>query len=136
MDHRLRSEVSGALGAVIEGRVGPIVVLAEVSHSELLLAAADIGHSLVLTSEAVAVAVQSLLEKQAAPDACQLWASFVRRGYLSRNASSGAPPLHIEYERANEMQIVEAISRLDELGDIVDGEISDEEARKILRSLR
>ncbi len=45
------------------------------------------------------------------------------------------PPAYIQYEEAFEDEIVEAIGRLDEIGDLIDGDVSPEEAHDLIRLL-
>jgi hypothetical protein len=44
-------------------------------------------------------------------------------------------PISVEYEPAQEEQIVEAVSRLEQLGDLVDGVIDNDELRELLEAL-
>jgi hypothetical protein len=45
----------------------------------------------------------------------------VRRGYVAGGSSEPVQPLDIRWEPAYETAIAEAIRRLDELGDLIDG---------------
>ena len=62
-------------------------------------------------------------------------ASFVRRGYIQVAGGGPAQPLAIEYEKNSEEVIVEVIAKLDEIGDTIDGYVSNSEALELMRSL-
>lgn len=68
------------------------------------------------------------------PEEVQAWASFVRRGFF---ASGRHPilPLEIDYEEACEDAIVEAVSRLEQIGDLVDGNLTTGEVLDLLQLL-
>lgn len=90
---------------------------------------------LVLHRASVVTVLQGHAAGLWAPEQVQAWASFVRRGRVVGSWSGAIRPLDIEYEQAFEDEIVEAIGRLDEIGDIIDGEVSPEEARDLIRML-
>lgn len=63
----------------------------------------------------------------------QQWASFIRRGYFENQPSGrGGKPLEIDYDSAYEDAIAEVVSRLDEIGDVVDGDVPDEAETALL----
>ena len=55
------------------------------------------------------------------------------RGQANPGQSRPVQPLNIEYEDAWEEASVEAVSRMDEIGDIIDGEISSDEVRNLVQ---
>jgi hypothetical protein len=59
----------------------------------------------------------------------------MRWGYLPSGSTGPIRPLDIEYEPQHEEAIVECLARLDELGDIIDGELRPGEAAELLRAL-
>jgi hypothetical protein len=65
----------------------------------------------------------------------QMWASFVRRGYVSQRNIGEARPISIAYDTDDEALIVEIVGRFDEIGDKIDGEIDDNERKEMLRIL-
>jgi hypothetical protein len=103
-----------------------------VPHEKLWSAAADLR--LVLTTSAVHRVVSSLIAGEISPSEAQRWASFVRRGYADGGAQP-IRPLDIEYEASREGDIVEVVGRLDEIGDRIDGNPSEQEQRQWLASL-
>jgi hypothetical protein len=69
------------------------------------------------------------------PEQAQGWASFVRRGYIARSGAGSVRPLDIAYEEAWEDAIAEAVSRLDQIGDVVDGDVTAGEIHDLLQLL-
>ena len=94
-----------------------------------------------VTADAVSRIVRALQRGELSPTQAQQWASFVRRGYISNptgrpdNLSKPIKPLNIVYALEAEEQIATAISRLDEINDAIDGEISQSELTTILETL-
>ncbi len=58
-----------------------------------------------------------------------------RRGYVAGRDLHAIRPLDIDYEDACEEEIAAAVSRLDEIGDLVDGEVSTGEILDLLQLL-
>ena len=90
------------------------------------------AEQLFLTRAAVLNVLTGLKEGTLDPKTVQQWASLMRRGYVGR-ATEGQPvrPVEIEYEPEFEGPISEVLSRLDELGDIIDGEIDQNELTEL-----
>jgi len=88
----------------------------------------------ILTAAAVRLVLRQLLEQTADPLTVQQWASFVMRGYLE---PVGPPirPVPTEYEESYEREIVEALHYLDQLGDLIDGEVEPDLVRQLLATL-
>jgi hypothetical protein len=59
----------------------------------------------------------------------------MRRGYVESQVGGPVRPVLIEYETDFEDAIVEAISRLDEIGDVVDGCIPSAEIAQLIAPL-
>ena len=66
----------------------------------------------------------------------QAWASFIRRGYVASRDLRPLRPIDIEYDPAWEELIVEVLARLEALGDLVDGNVSDDERGSMVEALR
>ena len=117
----------------LNGDIAAMLSIASIPHAELV--AASGGRDRILTAEVLRRVVQTLVSGTATAADVQRWASFVRRGYV---AGSGGPikPLPIDYEAAREEDIAEVVGRLDELGDIVDGEPSVDEQELWLELLK
>jgi Trp operon repressor len=79
---------------------------------------------LVVTLDTVKHVLQALQDGRISPQQAQQWASFIRRGYVAGTTRGPVRPLNIEYDAANANEVTDLISRLDELGDLIDGELS------------
>jgi hypothetical protein len=89
---------------------------------------------LTVTRESVLRVLLALQRRAAYPVLIQQWASFIRRGYFG-TLEGHRSPIEIQYEPSAEDQIVEILARLDELGDMVDGDITDAELAQMIQSL-
>jgi hypothetical protein len=89
---------------------------------------------LIVTKVGLLRVLLALQHKDASPELVQQWASFIRRGYFGSEKGHRCP-IEIQYDPSMEDQIVEVLARLDELGDLVDGEITDIELSEMIRSL-
>jgi hypothetical protein len=120
---------------ILAGEARHVSVLKGRPHAELENVAAAIP-VLALTLKATAVkrVLNDLLKKRITPVEGQEWASFVMRGYMP-SREGPIRPISVDYEPAQEEHIVEAVSRLEQLGDLVDGVIDDDELRKLLEAL-
>jgi hypothetical protein len=115
---------------VVNGNLAALPVLREQPH-EWIKACGNALPELTVTRQAVRRVLLALQQGQAPAELVQRWASFVLRGYVA-GGSGPIRPIDIEYERDAEDQITTIISRLDELGDLMDGEITDEEIANML----
>lgn len=122
-----------ALTQVRKGDVFSLPVLMSFEHAALRDAATALGVPLVVSPGAVTAVLQGLDAGVFPPNLVQSWASFVRRGYIEDPNGGPVQPLNIDYEDAWEDAIVEAVSRMDEIGDIIDGEISSHEVRNMIQ---
>jgi cell fate regulator YaaT (PSP1 superfamily) len=105
------------------------------SQDEILDAMRNISEgNLVIRLGAVTRVLTELLNRQISSSEAQVWASFIRRGYVSTNKKP-VKTIDISYQQDHEDAIAYAISRLDELGDIVDGTIEDDELRSLIDDL-
>jgi hypothetical protein len=89
---------------------------------------------LIVTKAAIARVLTALQDHKTSPSMVQKWASFVRRGYFG-SVDGKRHPIDIRYDRASEDEIVEIVGRLDELGDSIDGDISEAELVTIMAKL-
>jgi hypothetical protein len=90
---------------------------------------------LTLTAQTVASVLRAYDSGEIAQSDAQQWAELMRWGLVSGQAGDASERFDIEYEEARESAIVEALARLDELGDIIDGELRPGEAAELLRAL-
>lgn len=91
---------------------------------------------LVLHRVAVARAIVGWLNGAWSTESLQAWASFVRRGYVAGAVRGTLQPIDIAFEADHEELLATIIGRLDELGDLVDGQITAGEAAELLAALR
>jgi RHS repeat-associated protein len=127
--------VSADLVRILSGEARHVSVLKGHAHAELENVAAGIsGLALTLKATAVRRVLSDLSEKRITPVQAQEWASFVMREYMP-SREGPIRPISVEYEPAQEEQIVEAVSRLEQLGDLVDGVIDNDELRELLEAL-
>lgn len=94
----------------------------------------QIDHPLVLTTTSLLKVLNAFQRHEVSPSLVQQWASFVRWGFLPQDTGPGRP-IAIDYDPLAEDRIVEVIARLDELGDLVDGELEDNELVEMIGSL-
>ena len=109
--------------------------LTSADHLWLREAEGSIGAPLVVRRAAVVSILRSLIDGRFSPAAAQAWASFMRRGLLEGAAGGPVQPIEIEFEDAWEDAISVALSRLDEIGDVIDGGVTIGEALDLLQLL-
>ena len=85
----------------------------------------------VVSASGVASVLRQLRAGTVAPEQAQSWASLVRRGWWAH----GTYVIHIDYDESCEDAIADAVGRMDELGDLIDGEISVAETATLLAEL-
>jgi hypothetical protein len=125
---------------VIQGNIPAFPLLLRQQHSALSECRSNLPE-LVLTATAVRKVLLALLQRQVPPNLVQQWASFVQRGYIANLEgepvvpSQPVKPIELDYEPAFEDQIAEVISRLEQIGDLIDGEVADDEIIAMLDKL-
>ena len=124
-----------ALAQVVGGDPLALPLVASLSQADLLLAATLLHSPLVVTRRAAASVLKGYAGATYSPQQVQAWASFVRRGYVASPSKEPIRPLDIEYEEAWEDAIVEVVSRLDEIGDLIEGEVTVGDALDLLELL-
>lgn len=117
----------------LDGNAAAASTICATPHEELLGSVS--GQELVLTKLAVMRVLEDLRSDRIKPADVQRWASFVRRGFAAP-ARGPLLPLDIVYEPQFEDEIVEAIGRMDEIGDIIDGDFTADEIEEHLTRLR
>jgi hypothetical protein len=121
------------LVAAVAGDLAAFARLHAVPHHALLTAQAQMP-DLILRRPALHRVLVTLSHERSTTETIQLWASFVRRGY-TLPADFPITPLVITYDATHEDMIVDIISRLDELGDLIDGTIDDAELAMMLHEI-
>lgn len=121
------------IAAIVAGDLNGLTMVKAADHPDLLDAAARLP-PLTISRPALAKVLKSWRSGHCNADDVQQWASFVRRGYIA-GIRGAVRPIDIEYDALDEDLIVEIIGRLDEIGDMIDGEVSDNEREAMLRIL-
>jgi hypothetical protein len=120
MDAGLRS----VLVRLVSGDVSAVTTLLDVPHQRVAADADGVG--LTVRRESVARVLRNLAQHEITGAQAQQWASFVRRGYVpAPGPNEPIKPVPIGYEAGYEDAIAEVISRLDDIGDLIDGEVPD-----------
>jgi hypothetical protein len=126
--------VDEAILALVNGDLSALQIVTDAEHQDLLAASQRLP-KLTLSRHALARVLRSLRDGAWDPKDVQLWSSFMRRGYVAGNLVGGQPSISIDYDEQDEELIIEVQSRLDEIGDMIDGLISRAELEQMLRSL-
>jgi hypothetical protein len=126
----MASMQASLLEEAVAGDATAMGEIGSAAHADVLHA--GVGLRLVVTRRAVARVLTALLDRAIDPEIAQRWASFIKRG-IAAGGSGAVRPLDIEWE--DEDLLAEVLGRLDELGDLIDGEMSDAELRQWLGRL-
>lgn len=128
------AELQAAIWDVLDGNLHMLDPVLKADHSDLLHSAGGLP-PLVLRRPALIRAISGLRSGSVSTVKVQMWASFVRRGYVCSKSKAGIQPISIAYDGADEDMITEIVCRLDEIGDIIDGAIDLNELDGMLKSL-
>src|SRR5438128_2120050 len=120
---RVETDTSNILRRVVAGDVKSLSLLSDREISE----ASKAKNSFCLEAQVLRNVLMEWKQGLFTDDEVQRWASFIRRGYLESTDSTPVRPVHIDYQESREDAIVEIIGRLDEIGDFIDGYVSDDE---------
>lgn len=135
MDRSQRNEIRSLIADVLAGDAASVLDVATIDHEDLLKALEGTPSPLVLTRAGAVRLLRIFLENSCTPAQAQMWASFVRRGYVSGRSCGPIRPLKFEYDKSCEDDIAAAVSRLDEIGDAIDGDVSYGELLDLLQLL-
>lgn len=127
-------DFSVVLEDIVNGELRQFDIVLSVDQSDLLNSATDLPRLIISRSALISV-LTGWRSGIYTPKLVQMWASFIRRGYVSQKSDSGVHPIAITYDASDEDLIVEIIGRLDEIGDKIDGDIDENEREEILRAL-
>lgn len=128
-------DLGAAIAAVVQGDVNHLSTVLVADHLQLLDAATKLS-PLTVSRSALTRVLNGWRSGHCSADDVQKWASFVRRGYVSGEASDGLRPIEITYDAMDEELIIKIIGRFDEVGDLIDGSIDDNEQEEMLRTLQ
>lgn len=127
---------SALLDRAIGGDPGAVTLMSRFDHTALLEAQSAARQPLIVTRQATVGVLRGLLDHRFAPLAVQAWASLMRWGFIVRpEVRVPIKPIEIEFDEACEESISEILSRLDELGDVIDGEVTSGEILELLQLL-
>jgi hypothetical protein len=147
------AEVFACLMRVVGGDTESLSELTAIGNARVFEAWRGEGSPAVIVTREAAISVLSgMLDRSVTPELARDWAFLVRHGHLGawrrarvENDASGVvergdatvwgEELPVDWEQAFEDQINEATFRLDEIGDLIDGVVSDDEIRAFLREL-
>ncbi|HET8583319.1 MAG TPA: hypothetical protein VFL65_08695 [Jatrophihabitans sp.] len=122
------------LSDLLAGRLDALPEVESWSHEHLARVAAELD--LRLDPSAVAGVIDGYQEGRYPMTSVQRWASLMRHGYCADASGDPIEPIFIEYDERHESAIVEALSRLTELGDVIDGELRPGESAELVSALR
>lgn len=126
--------IERALAAVIDGDLDALPLVLATDQVDLLGAAITLPQ-LTITKSALIRVLTAWRNCDDYASHVQQWASFVRRGYVSGNANGPVQRIDIDYDTNNEELIAEILGRLDEIGDVIDGEVDADELQNMLIAL-
>ena len=86
----------------------------------------------MLSRTAVIRVLSALADGSVTDGSAQRWAAFMRWGVVSATQRTD---LDVEWEPAFELAIAEALGRMDELGDLIDGTIDADEITQLIKAL-
>jgi hypothetical protein len=129
----MNSDARQALIDAVDGDLAAVRVLESLSRAEVETLASDV--ELVLSARVLAQVIADYDAGVALKHDVQRWAEFVRWGHLPGPNGPRISDVDIDFEIEAEDAIVEALARLDELGDIIDGELRPGEAAQLRQAL-
>ncbi|WP_284762176.1 hypothetical protein [Arthrobacter sp. efr-133-R2A-63] len=135
VDRNSESHLPEALERLVRGDLGALSAILAVDHAAIREAAATLGEPLIVTRRAAVLVLRGLIDGAFSPQLTQAWASFVRRGYVARSGNGPIRPIEIDFAQADEDGISATVSRLDEIGDAIDGGWSSDEVLVLLQLL-
>ncbi len=118
----------------IKGDISKVSIFANTNHYELIKLFNKLP-TIILTRKNIITVLENFRNENVSEEDVQKWASFIRRGYFSSNDKTPTKPIDIDYENEHEEIIIEAIARLDEIGDLIDGHISEKEIDEFIQLL-
>lgn len=118
-----KKALSKILQDLIEGNLEKISTVFNSTQQELQNARESLN-TYSLSKEALLKVLYDFQISRVSSNQVQKWASFMRWGIIPSSSTEPVKPLEIGYSSNYEDEIIEVLAKLDELGDIVDGEIN------------
>lgn len=137
-----KSEILTAVQSLILGDLSQIESLRSISHSEIQMALEK--QKLPKLTQKTVLEILTQFSKGLIPQTTiKHWALLMLRGIwgtwqttsLVKDSKLNAIAIEIVFEPSFEDQIVETLSRLDELGDAVDGKLNQTDLNKMIQTL-
>lgn len=128
-------ELDEAIISVLNGDFSSFSLIRTAPHANLFNSAKSINN-LTLCRSAIVKILEDWREGVLTDENVHEWASFMRRGYIPNQNITAIKPIDIIYCHSHEEIIAEIISKLDQIGDKIDGTISDNDRRHFLKKLR
>lgn len=128
------NNLDAAIEGAIKGDIDQMPLICLACHSDLRSAAEKLSR-LTLSRPALIKVLNTWRSGDCTSENVQRWASFMRRGYVSRASDNGVRPIAIDYDASDEDLIVEIIGRLDQIGDKIDGAVDEAEREDMLKIL-
>ena len=129
----MTADARQALIDAVNGDLAAVSVLETLNRVDADALAGELN--LVLSAEVVARVIAEYDAGVAPQRDVQRWAELMRWGHLPGPSGPVLSNLDVDYEYVAEDAIADAIGRLDELGDIVDGELRPGEAAQLRAAL-
>ena len=124
-------DLSDHLRNAIQGDLSALDALKAQPFSETAKAAAQLsGNERTLRKQAVLKVLTYLRSRPESSGIVQAWASFMKRGYISSAGPIRAISIPFEDDGVGEV-----VSRLEELGDEIDGVISEAELSSLIKAM-
>jgi len=117
---------------VFDGHLQNLFELARYTDDEVISAVKV--ERLTLSARTVANVLASWSHERNT-EAVKTWALFMSSGFIPRASAGERRGADIEYEKNREEAIVDALFRMRELGDAVDGDISPEDLEELIAAL-
>ena len=130
----MSDDVAVRLRSVVDGDMADLDEVLATPHGLLERAAA--GASLTVGPEALTRIVDALLNGSITPERAQQWASFIRHGSAPQAERSPIRPIDIDYDSECDQLVADVLGRLDEIGDLIDGEVTPDELLSMRERLR
>lgn len=133
-----KEPTSDDIRQIVIGNTAHMRVIMNRPHRELVTLAEQLSLAQrTVKADAVKRVLEDLRNGEIPPEQAQPWASFLRYGYLpgSADPTESVHPIEFPYEASWEDAIVEAIARMEELGDLIDGTLDRDEIQSLLAQL-
>jgi len=116
------------------GDLSRLVTLLKAEHEQVRCAREQLSEYR-LTRAAVLKVLLGLKDGAFSLSAVQEWASFMRCGFVGAPGGAPVQPIEIDWDPDAQDIIADVLSRLDELGDTIDGTVDEHEVNEMIARL-